>query len=131
VKARLYLDEDIIPDLARMLRAYGLDAISVHETGALGLSDEEQLARASAANRVLLTSNYGDFRRIALDWARAGRSHPGIIISYHQYSRREIGTMARAVLALLNTVTAENLKDSVQVLDPFRPSANGPTGPSG
>src|SRR5690242_16357996 len=61
VKARLYLDEDVIPEVARLLRARGIDVISVHEVGATGLSDEQQLERATAEDRVLLTNNYRDF----------------------------------------------------------------------
>ena len=55
MRARLYLDEDVQPEVARLLRAHGHDAISVAERNAVGLSDEEQLARATQEDRVLVT----------------------------------------------------------------------------
>ena len=120
MRARLYLDEDVIPELARILRAYSQDAISSHELGALGLTDEEQLARASAEGRALLSFNYVHFLKVGRDWFLAGRHHAGIIISYHQYSRRELRALRRTVLALLEAVSAEELQNSVYVLDQFR-----------
>jgi len=51
VTPRLYLDEDVVPELARMLRSHGHDAVSAHEVSALQLEDAEQLERASADGR--------------------------------------------------------------------------------
>jgi predicted nuclease of predicted toxin-antitoxin system len=120
VRPRLYLDEDVLPELARLLREHGDDAVSAHEVGALSLPDEEQLARASIQGRAILTYNYRDFNQLGEDWFRAGRSHAGIILSYRQYSRGQVGELLRTVLALLDSVSAEELANSVQVLDRFR-----------
>jgi len=117
---RLYLDEDVVPELARMLRSHGYDATSVHEAGAFELEDDEQLERASREGRTLLTYNYHDFLRIDEEWFRAGRSHAGIVISYRQSSRAELGSLFRAVVALLEALTADELQDSVAVLDQYR-----------
>ena len=117
---RLYLDEDVVPELARMLRSHGHDAISAHEVGGLQLTDPEQLERASNDGRTLLTYNYHDFLRINEEWFIAGRSHAGIVISYRQYARSELGTLSRAAVVLLESLTAEDLRDSVAVLDQFR-----------
>jgi hypothetical protein len=91
VTPRLYLDEDVVPELSRLLRSHGHDAISVHEIDGLHLEDPEQLERATNDGRALLTYNYHDFLRINEEWFLAGRSHAGIVISYRQYSRREQG----------------------------------------
>jgi predicted nuclease of predicted toxin-antitoxin system len=120
VRPRLYLDEDVVHELARMLRSQGYDAISAHEIGALQIEDPEQLERASRAGRTLLTYNYHDFLRISGEWFRDGRSHAGIVISYRQYSRDELGALFRTVVALLVWLSAEALQDSVAVLDQFR-----------
>lgn len=117
---RLYLDEDVVPELARMLRSHGYDAISAHEVAALRLEDAEQLERAASEGRTLLTYNYHDFLRISDEWFMAGRSHAGIVISYRQYSRHELGSLFRTVVALLESLTAEALQDSVAILDQFR-----------
>jgi hypothetical protein len=47
VRARLYLDEDVLPELARVLRSAGHDVISAHEVAALGIGDKDQLAKAA------------------------------------------------------------------------------------
>ena len=128
MRPRLYLDEDVIPDLARLLRSRGFDAVSVHELDALSLTDEEQTARATADGRAILTFNYRDFIEIGESWFLAGRSHAGIVVSFHQYSRGEIGQLLRTVLTLLDTLRAEELRDTIQFLDQFRGSANGSPG---
>lgn len=83
-EVRLYLDEDVLPGLARLLGVQGYDVVSAHEVGALRLSDEEQLLRASAEGRAILTFNYTDFLQLGREWFRAGRAHSGIIVSYRQ-----------------------------------------------
>jgi len=120
VTARLYLDEDILPELARVLRAAGHDAVSAHEEGALGIGDEEQLTRAAAQGRALVSYNYRHFIRLAREWSEQGREHAGIIISFRQYRRRELGELRRAVARLLEVADEERLQDAVYVLDQFR-----------
>jgi uncharacterized protein with PIN domain len=117
VKARLYLDEDVLPELARVLRGAGYDAVSAHEVGALGLSDQEQLAAAASQGRALLTFNFRHFIALAREWHAANWKHAGIIVSYRQFRRRELGDFRRAVLRFMNSVSAEDLEDSVFVLD--------------
>ena len=121
MRPRLYLDEDILPGLAEAFRRHGVDAISAHEIGALTLDDDQQLELATAENRVILTCNYHDFNRIAEQWSQAGRIHPGIIVSYRQYRRDELGVLTRTVLAALDVLDAEAIAGSVQVLDQYRP----------
>ena len=120
MRARLYLDADVTPELARMLRALSEDVISAHEIGALELDDEDQLARATADGRAILTFNYRDFVMLDERWRASARTHAGIIISYRQYGREELGAARRAVRALLEAVTAEALYDAVLALDSFR-----------
>ena len=116
---RLYLDEDVAPELARMLRERGYDAVSAHEVGANGLTDGEQLERATGEGRVLLTYNYRDFLLMSEEWSRAGRSHAGIVISYRQYARHELGTVYWRIVELIETLSDDVLRDTVVVLDQF------------
>ena len=120
MRARLYLDEDVSPELARVLRSEGHDVVSSHETGGLGLTDEQQLARATDEDRALLSFNYRHFIRIGREWYDAERRHAGIIVSYRQYRRRELRELRRAVVRLLDAVAREDLAESVYVLDQYR-----------
>lgn len=108
-----------MPELARMLRDRGYDAISAHEGDALGLEDAVQLERATREGRLILTCNYHDFLPICEEWFRNGRSHAGVVISYRQHSRREIGALCRTVVAMIEALTDEALQDTVIVLDQF------------
>lgn len=119
LRIRLYLDEDVLPELARILRARGFDVVSAPERGTGGWSDPEQLAFAATENRAILTFNFVDFQRLGDEWFADQRPHAGIIVSYRQYSRRQIGDLARVVIAFLNQVSAEELASTVRVLDEF------------
>lgn len=121
MRAELYLDEDVLPDLTPILRGLGYDVVSAHETDALGLSDEEQLQRATAENRAIFTFNYHDFIRLGIEWFASNRSHAGIVISYRQYTHRELRALRQAVTKLLNAVSAEDMRNSIWILDEFRP----------
>jgi hypothetical protein len=120
VRPRLYLDEDVAVEVARMLRALGHDAVSAHELDPIRLEDEEHLARAASQGRAILTYNYRHFLRIGTEWFQAGRSHAGIVISYRQYSRDELGALRQAVVNMLETLSAEALEDTIATLDQFR-----------
>ena len=120
MRARLYLDEDVLPDLARVLRSEGHDVVSAHETGALGLTDEDQLRRASGEGRVLVSFNYRHYIVLARDWFAANRPHAGIVISYRQYRRKDLRELRKTVLRMVDLVSAEEFESSLYVLDQFR-----------
>ena len=106
MKPRLYVDEDILTRRAVLLREQGYDAVSVHEIGAEGLSDEEQLVRAAAAGRAIISFNHSHFAELAAAWCNTDRSHSGIVVSYRQYRRDQLGLLARAVESLLGGLDA-------------------------
>ena len=74
---KLLLDENISPKVAEELaRVDGLDACHVRDRGLLAATDAEVLERAYDEDRVLVTSNVGDFLKLA----RARDVHPGIVL---------------------------------------------------
>ena len=64
----------------RMLVGAGVDCLTSNEAGNGGISDEAQLAFASAAGRAIVTHNMKDFLQLHAEWANAGRDHAGIIV---------------------------------------------------
>lgn len=110
--ALLLLDEDIWPGLAQALRDRGIDVVSVHELGRTGLSDGEQLAFAVQAGRAILTHNIADFVALALDYYQQQQTHFGILVAPHL----EKGVLVRRTLALLDTVTADALMNTLRYI---------------
>jgi uncharacterized protein with PIN domain len=112
---RLYVDADVTPRLARVLRSRGYDVISAHEVGNAEATDEEQMAFAVAQGRVLLTCNTRDFTPIFEDYWFAGREHSGVVVS----EQLELGEMLRRVTAFLDTVTADEMRNNWKNLGEF------------
>lgn len=66
--AALYTEEDRSALVATLLRARGLDVITVPEQKTLGKTDAEQLEFAAAVQRCLITHNRVDFERLHLQF---------------------------------------------------------------
>ncbi len=77
---KLYLDEDISPNVCVILRKKGVDATSAHEAGMLQASDEEQLAFAAAEGRAIVTRNKDDFITLTVQFFEDLKPHQGLII---------------------------------------------------
>ena len=105
---RLYVDADITPKLARALRWRGYDAIAAHEIGNAEASDAEHMAFAAAQGRVLLTCNARDFTPMFEDYWHAGKEHSGVVVS----EQLELGEMLRRVLAFLDAVTTDEMRNN-------------------
>jgi hypothetical protein len=52
---KVYLDEDLSPTVARILRDHGVDAVNAHEVGKVQLDDRAQLAEATGDGRAIVT----------------------------------------------------------------------------
>lgn len=82
---KLLLDENLSPRAAVQLRADGFDVVHLRERGRLGMSDPDVLELAFAEDRVLVTANVADFRKLA----SAREIHAGIVLLPHGGLRRD------------------------------------------
>jgi predicted nuclease of predicted toxin-antitoxin system len=79
--SRLLLDEMFSGAIARQLRAKGHDVVGVVADPALaGLADDQILAHATAAGRVLVTANIKDFMPLDARYRAASQAHAGLIL---------------------------------------------------
>lgn len=111
----LYTDEDVADRLASLLRERGYEAESAQEAGTSGFTDEQQLDFAASRGWTLLTYNRRDFIVLAQQWHDAGRSHAGIILS-RQFSARQTGELLRQVCRFLESVSADEMWNTVRNL---------------
>lgn len=78
-------------------------------------SDDEQLAFACAEQRAILTFNIRDFVALHDAYRTAGKEHWGIIMS----TREPMGILLRRLLRLLNSVSADDLKNQIRWLNDY------------
>ena len=86
-RIRFYTDEQVARAVVRGLRRRGVDVLTVPEAGTLGVSDAEQLQRASDEERVIFTHD-DDFLRLAAE----GADHAGIVYASQE---RRVGEIIR------------------------------------
>ena len=79
--SRLLLDEMFSGAIAAQLRAKGHDVVAVVADPALtGLADDQILAHATTADRVLVTANIKDFMPLDARYRAASQTHAGLIL---------------------------------------------------
>jgi len=99
---KLYLDEDISPRVAVLLRKKGVDAVSAHEKDMKGASDEEQLTAAVNEERVMVTRNRNDFIALTVRFFQDFNPHYGLIIVPHSIPGSNFNLMANRLSACVN-----------------------------
>lgn len=114
-RIRLYVDEDAGEKaVIAGLRDRGVDVLTVSEATMAATTDEDQLAFAKAQGRTLYTLNVGDFCRLHAASLAAGNDHDGIIVIPRQ--RYSVGEKIRRLLALIDSVTAEEMRNRLEFL---------------
>ena len=94
---RFILDAGISPEVARIARALGLDAVSVYECGRGELRDDEQLRRTAADGRIFVTRNRNDFIRWTVEFAHKLEPHTGVLIVPRSVAATRPDPLARAL----------------------------------
>lgn len=113
---KLYLDENVHPELAVILRKYGYDAIATQETDNCGKSDIEQMDFAASQQRVIVTFNIKDFVPLNNTFYSEDHYHSGIIVS----SQINLKTMLKRLLKLLNNKSKQDMENSIEFLNNWK-----------
>jgi len=113
---KLHLNEHLSPRLAEQLRKYGFDVTSTLELNMIGVDDDEQLAYASSTKRAIVTFNHKDFAVRHVQYMATNQQHWGIILS----TEESVDVLRRRLLRLLNTLSAEELKNQIRWLNEFK-----------
>ena len=93
-----YLDENLPPRIAEILRARGLDVVSAHEVpGNSQLDDRSQLLYAADAGRALVTCDIEDFAELTGEFIGTNREHAGIVLVPPSFRTDEFAAIADAL----------------------------------
>ncbi|MBI5822912.1 MAG: DUF5615 family PIN-like protein [Chloroflexi bacterium] len=108
----LYFDEDVSVGIVENLRTRGFDVLSVRDAGARGRSDDEQMLYAVLQKRAMVTHNRVDFEKQHVKLLENGMQHFGVIVA----KRRRDSEVVAKLLELLDTVTAEEMKNQLRYI---------------
>ena len=98
---KVYLDENLSPAIAELLRQKGIDAISALEAGNVQLADRDQLAYAIREGRAIVTANVVDFIAIAQEAVATNTEHAGIVLVPSSFRGDEFQASADAIFEIL------------------------------
>lgn len=105
----LYLDEDVNPLVAGLVRVRGFAVQTTQEAGRRRTGDAAQLAYAVSQQRAVLTHNRDHFAALAQEYFATGRKHYGIIIAV----RRPPHQIVERLMTILNQTSADEMEDQV------------------
>jgi Domain of unknown function (DUF5615) len=98
------LDEQLSPQIARILRERRLDVEAVCERSDLAEApDEDVLDSATHEQRAVVTNDVKDFRPLAAERLTSGQGHAGLILvpANRDRSRDAMGALADAIEKLM------------------------------
>lgn len=94
---RFYLDENLSPRVAEILRARGLDVVSAHDVRNTQLDDRSQLRYAAGDRRAIVTCDIADFTELAGEFIAANLEHAGIVLVPPTFRTDEFAVIVDAV----------------------------------
>ncbi len=106
---RYYLDQHIPSVVANGLRQHGIDVLSAQQANRCGLPDLDQLAFATAQERVMVTFD-PDF--LALH--NAGTQHAGI--AWCPATKYRVGFLIQMLILLHSVADRDEMKNRVEYL---------------
>ena len=98
---KLYLDEDLSPRIAELLRRRGVDVSSAQDLANTQLNDRAQLDYATREGRAIVTANVIDFIQLAHDAVATNTRHAGIVLVPPSFRRDEFQAIANAIVEAL------------------------------
>lgn len=108
-RIRFHLDEQVNPDVAQALRAYGIDVTTTVEAGLRAVTDIVQLEYARDTGRVLVTHD-ADFLRLAA----TSVDHAGI--AYCHQNRRTVGEIVRILILIHELLSQDEMAGRLEYL---------------
>ena len=112
---KVYLDENLSPEIARLLRDRGIDAVSAHEVGRHQVADRAQLALATADGRAVVTRDVVDFLFLSAQMIAANTEHAGIIVIQASFRGNEFQAIADGIYEIVKQYP-DGLRGSVVYL---------------
>lgn len=95
---KVYLDEDLSPVIAALLRKHGIDATTAQEVGNVQLDDRAQLAYAAREGRAIVTANVIDFIELAHAAVATNSEYAGIVLVPSSFRGDEFQAIADAIV---------------------------------
>ena len=96
---KVYLDENLVPVIAELLRQQGIDSTSAQAVGNSQLNDRAQLAYATQEGRAIITVDVIDFIELAREAVATNTEHAGIILIPSSFRGDEFQAIADAIFA--------------------------------
>ncbi len=106
---QFYMYQHFPSPVSQGLRRHGIDVLTAQEAGRCGLSDADQLAFATAEDRVMVTFDT-DF--LALH--QSGVTHAGI--AWCQEQKYSVGQLIQALLLLHGVLDRDAMRNHVEYL---------------